>query len=66
MAFGDVNLAEDQVNGKYAGEPGSGGWPTIRAYNKGTGYAGIFAGDWKDAKGLDVRACSHFAHTRPA
>ena len=53
MVFGDVNLAEDQVQGKYAGDPGAGGWPTIRAYNSDTGYEGTFAGDWKDANGLD-------------
>ena len=47
MAFGDVNLSEDQVRGKFAGSPGGGGWPTIRVYNKATGYDGAFAGDWK-------------------
>ena len=37
VVFGDVNLAEDQVQGQYAGEPGAGGWPTIRTYNSETG-----------------------------
>ena len=58
--FGDVNLAEDQVQGRYAGEPGAGGWPTIRAYNKETGYDGVFAGDWKDSNSLDGAMCDVF------
>lgn len=60
MAFGDVNLSEDQVRGKYAGSPGAGGWPTLRAYNKQTGYEGVFAGDWKDANKLDGAMCDVF------
>ena len=51
--FGDVNLAEDEVRGKYAGTPGDGGWPTIRTYNAETGYEGAFAGDWKESNSLD-------------
>ena len=58
--FGDVNLAEDQVRGKYAGSPGAGGWPTIRAYNADTGYEGSFAGDWKEENGLDGAMCDAF------
>jgi len=58
--FGDVNLADDQVQGKYAGSPGAGGWPTIRTYNKDTGYEGSFAGDWKDENGLDGAMCDVF------
>jgi len=60
VAFGDVNLSEEQVRGKYAGSPGGGGWPTIRAYNKQTGYEGVFAGDWKDANKLDGAMCDVF------
>jgi len=60
VAFGDVNLAEDQVRGKYAGEPGGGGWPTIRYYNKQSGYDGGFAGDWKDANGHQGAMCDVF------
>lgn len=60
MTFGDVNLADDQVQGKYAGSPGDGGWPTIRAYNAETGYEGVFAGDWKDANKLDGAMCDVF------
>lgn len=60
MTFGDVNLAEDGVRGKYAGSPGAGGWPTIRFYNKKTGYEGAFAGDWKDKNGLDGAMCDVF------
>lgn len=60
MAFGDVNLSEEQVRGKYAGTPGGGGWPTIRAYNTGTGYDGVFAGDWKEEKGLQGAMCDVF------
>ena len=37
MAFGDVNLAEEQIQ---KGDPGAGGWPTIRYFNKDTGYDG--------------------------
>lgn len=58
--FGDVNLADDQVRGRYAGSPGEGGWPTIRAYNAATGYDGKFAGDWKDANSLDGAMCDVF------
>jgi len=36
--FGDVNLSEEQIRGNY--NPGAGGWPTIRYFNKGTGYDG--------------------------
>lgn len=60
MAFGDVNLQKDQVRGKYAGSPGGGGWPTIRVYNKATGYDGAFAGDWKDKNGLPGAMCDVF------
>ena len=60
MAFGDVNLAEAQVGGKYAGDPGDGGWPTIRAYNTLTGYKGVFAGDWKESNGFDGAMCDVF------
>ena len=38
MAFGDVNLSEEQIRGDYS--PGAGGWPTIRYFNKDTGYSG--------------------------
>ena len=37
MAFGDVNLSEEQIQ---KGNPGAGGWPTIRYFNKDTGYEG--------------------------
>jgi len=60
VAFGDVNLQTDQVRGKYAGSPGGGGWPTIRVYNKATGYDGAFAGDWKDKNGLQGAMCDVF------
>ena len=60
MAFGDVNLSEDQVRGEYAGSPGAGGWPTIRVYNKKTGYEGAFAGDWKDDNKLPGAMCDVF------
>jgi len=60
VAFGDVNLSEEQVRGKYAGSPGGGGWPTIRYYNKATGYDGAFAGDWKDEKKLTGAMCDVF------
>jgi hypothetical protein len=60
VAFGDVNLQTDPVRGKYAGSPGGGGWPTIRYYNKGTGYDGKFAGEWKDANKLEGAMCDVF------
>lgn len=37
VAFGDVNLSEEPI---HKGNPGAGGWPTIRYYNKETGYEG--------------------------
>jgi hypothetical protein len=42
VVFGDVNLSEDQVrdiNGEPQ-NPGQGGWPTLRYFNKETGYGG--------------------------
>lgn len=42
VAFGDVSLSSDQVrniNGEDMGA-GAGGWPTIRYFNKETGYGG--------------------------
>jgi hypothetical protein len=60
VTFGDVNLQTDQVRGTYAGSPGGGGWPTIRVYNKATGYEGAFAGDWKDKNGLSGAMCDVF------
>lgn len=41
VVFGDVNLSKNQVR---KGSPGAGGWPTIRYFNKQTGYEG---GDYK-------------------
>jgi len=38
VAFGDVNLAEQDIRGDY--DPGAGGWPTIRYFNKETGLKG--------------------------
>lgn len=35
--FGDVNLSKNQVR---IGSPGAGGWPTVRHFNKKTGYEG--------------------------
>ena len=43
MSFGDVLLSESQVRtGPDGGDlsPGAGGWPTIRYFNKATGYDG--------------------------
>jgi len=36
--FGDINLSEQQIRGNY--NPGAGGWPTVRYFNKVTGYEG--------------------------
>lgn len=38
IVFGDVNLSEEQVRGNH--NPGAGGWPTIKYFNKETGYEG--------------------------
>lgn len=38
VVFGDVNLSEEQVRGNH--NPGAGGWPTIKYFNKETGYEG--------------------------
>lgn len=42
MAFGDVNLSKDQIRECHGTpqNPGQGGWPTIRYFNKDTGYGG--------------------------
>ena len=42
MVFGDVNLAEERVTSCHGAQqrPGAGGWPTIRYFNKATGYGG--------------------------
>jgi hypothetical protein len=55
-----VNLSEEQIHGNY--NPGAGGWPTIRYFNKETGPDGKFAGEWKDAKGLDGAMCDVFGN----
>jgi len=39
VSFGDVNLSEDRISGE-PHNPGSGGWPTIRYFNKQTGEDG--------------------------
>jgi len=38
VAFGDINLSEQPIRGNH--NPGAGGWPTIRYFNKETGYEG--------------------------
>lgn len=38
VAFGDVLLSEQQIRGNH--NPGAGGWPTIRYFNKETGIEG--------------------------
>jgi len=42
VAFGDVSLSKNQVRTIHGTEqsPGAGGWPTIRFFNKETGYGG--------------------------
>ena len=42
MEFGDVILSENRVTESHGTpqNPGAGGWPTIRYYNKETGYGG--------------------------
>jgi len=40
--FGDVSLSKNQVRSIHGTEQGAGagGWPTVRYFNKGTGYGG--------------------------
>lgn len=38
VAFGDINLRDAQIRGNH--NPGAGGWPTIKYFNKETGYEG--------------------------
>lgn len=38
VSFGDINLSSDQIRGNH--NPGAGGWPTIKYFNKKTGYDG--------------------------
>jgi hypothetical protein len=42
VVFGDVTLSKSQVQTIHgtAQSPGSGGWPTVRHFNKATGYGG--------------------------
>jgi len=42
VAFCDVNLSQEQIRDIHgeSQSPGAGGWPTIRYFNKGTGYGG--------------------------
>lgn len=42
MVFGDVQLSSNQVRTIHGVDqnPGAGGWPTVRHFNKGTGYGG--------------------------
>lgn len=42
VAFGDVSLSSDQVRTIHgtSQNPGAGGWPTVRIFNKETGYGG--------------------------
>lgn len=38
VSFGDINLSKDRITGHH--NPGAGGWPTVRYFNKDTGYEG--------------------------
>lgn len=40
VTFGDVNLGDGGPRGGEGANPGAGGWPTIRYYNKETGVLG--------------------------
>lgn len=39
VSFADVNLSEERISGPPY-NPGQGGWPTVRYFNKETGYDG--------------------------
>lgn len=57
VAFGDVNLSKNQVR---KGSPGAGGWPTIRYFNKETGYDG---GEYK--KKTSEAMCTELGPGKP-
>lgn len=38
VSFGDINLSDEQIRANH--NPGQGGWPTIRYFNKETGIEG--------------------------
>ena len=38
VSFGDINLSQQSIRGDH--NPGAGGWPTVRYFNKETGYGG--------------------------
>lgn len=38
VSFGDINLSEEQIRGNH--NPGAGGWPTVKYFNKQTGIEG--------------------------
>lgn len=38
VSFGDINLSKESIRGEFS--PGAGGWPTVRYFNKETGYGG--------------------------
>lgn len=42
VAFGDISLSKNQVRTIHGEDQGAGagGWPTVRHFNKGTGYGG--------------------------
>lgn len=42
VVFGDVNLSEERITSIHgeSQNPGAGGWPTVRYFNKDTGYGG--------------------------
>jgi hypothetical protein len=38
VSFGDINLSQEPIRGNH--NPGRGGWPTVKYFNKETGYEG--------------------------
>ena len=38
VSFADINLSQGRITGNHS--PGQGGWPTIKYFNKQTGYSG--------------------------
>ncbi len=49
VSFGDINLSKQPIRGNH--NPGRGGWPTVRYFNKKTGYEGA-AYDKKTSKAM--------------
>jgi hypothetical protein len=59
VVFGDVNLSENSISGE-PHNPGAGGWPTIRYFNKETGISGA-----NYMKKTDMSMCDELGPDEP-